>query len=248
MVVARREATVNRPRTLAALVGDMLASPPGQPAAEKARAALEHAMMVMLQDGHQARLDAAIRGIEEPRFTHFRDGALTRWSATLPDGRRLELQSIAGEIVLTSNVVYEPATAATPALPNRRHRLQQQFYERYMAVGQRVYNAKGRVRTTPEDRLILLVGELEADVNNGGFDQYLLNKGRRRARAALEALQGIGARKTARMLEKALRPGVTPEELSALDERFYEVPEDLAVATMRAIARRRGSPRRLLSP
>ncbi len=34
----------------------------------------------------------------------------------------------------------------------------------------------------------LLVGELEADVNNGGFSQYLDNEGRRRARAALAAL------------------------------------------------------------
>jgi len=74
---------------------------------------------------------------------------------------------------------------------------------------------------------------LEADVNNGGFDQYLLNKGRRRARQALAALQSIGARRTAALLEAALEPKATPEELDALDRRFYREPEDLALAMMR---------------
>jgi hypothetical protein len=99
----------------------------------------------------------------------------------------------------------------------RKHCLQQQFYDRYTEVGQRVYRAQHPVRVAPDDRLILLVAELEADVNNGGFDQYLLNKGRRRARAALGALRTIGARKTAGWLEIALRPGVSRAELDALD-------------------------------
>lgn len=82
----------------------------------------------------------------------------------------------------------------------RIHAGQEAFYARYMAVGQKAYRDP-RYRLTPDDRLVLLVGELEADVNNGGFSQYLDNKGRRRARAALAALQKVGARKTARMLE-----------------------------------------------
>ena len=103
-----------------------------------------------------------------------------------------------------------------------------------MTVGQKAYTDSS-YRLTPPDRLLLLIGELEADVNNGGFDQYLGNKGRRRALAALAALLMVGARKTADMLKKAMAPGTSPEERSALDERFYKVPEDLAVLAARRV-------------
>ena len=103
-----------------------------------------------------------------------------------------------------------------------------------MTVGQKAYRDP-RYRLAPADRLVLLIGELEADVNNGGFDQYLTNKGRRRARAALAALRTVGARKTAGMLAKAMAPRATPAQLPALDERFYRVPEDLAVFTARRV-------------
>jgi len=231
-------------KELSSRLAEMLSHAPGSAAAEEARARIEHVMLVLMEAGRQARLDGAVEAIGEPRFTHFRSGALTRWSATLPDGRQLELQSVCGDLIRTSNVVYQTAAqAAAPPPLSRKHHLQQRFYDRFTEVGQRVYGAKRRVRVSPDDRLILLVGELEADVNNGGFDQYLLNKGRRRARAALEALRHIGARKTARMLETALRPDVSRDELAALDARFYDVPEDLAVATMRAIASGPPSPR-----
>jgi hypothetical protein len=64
------------------------------------------------------------------------------------------------------------------------------------------------------------------------------NKGRRRARAAVAALRAVGARKTATMLETALVPDTTPTTLSALDDRFYAVPEDLAMLTARHVGLR----------
>jgi hypothetical protein len=70
--------------------------------------------------------------------------------------------------------------------------------------------------------------ELEADVNNGGFAQYLDNKGRRRAGEALRALRRVGARATARLLEDALRPELPQAARRRLDDRFYEGREDLA--------------------
>jgi hypothetical protein len=101
-----------------------------------------------------------------------------------------------------------------------------------MEVGQKAYRDPS-YRLSALDRRLLLVGELEADVNNGGFSQYLNNKGRRRARSALAALTAIGARKTAAMLEEAMAPGVSEARLSALDDRFYKVTEDLAVLAVR---------------
>jgi hypothetical protein len=73
---------------------------------------------------------------------------------------------------------------------------------------------------------------------NGGFAQYLDNKGRRRAGAALAALHAVGARRTARMLEQALAPRTSATRMSTLDDRFYAVPEDLALLTGRHVGLR----------
>jgi hypothetical protein len=127
------------------------------------------------------------------------------------------------------------------AAQRARHAVQEAFYARYMAAGRVAYGGPGGYqRLMRADRLLLLVGELEADVNNGGFSQYLLNKGRRRARRAVEALDTIGARRTARMLEAALRNAADDTALAKLDERFYEAPEDLAVLATRHLEPRRG--------
>lgn len=40
------------------------------------------------------------------------------------------------------------------------------------------------------------------------------------------------------MLERALAPGMRPAQRSALDDRFYRVPEDLAVFTARRVGLR----------
>ena len=125
-----------------------------------------------------------------------------------------------------------------------RHAIQERFYQRWLDVGQRAYASRARVRLSPPDRLVLLVGELEADVNNGGFDQYLGNQGRRRARLALAALERIGARRTAALLRAALDPAATSRKRDALDRRFYAVPEDLAVLVMRHLAPGRARPGR----
>ena len=158
-----------------------------------------------------------------------------KWREELAARRALEIDVITGQFYRSTHVNYR--VVREPRLTPRQRAtrvLQEAFYSRYTAVGQKAYRDP-RYRLTPPDRLVLLIGELEADVNNGGFDQYLINKGRRRARAALAALRSVGARKTAGMLAKAMAPRATPAELSALDERFYRVPEDLAVFTARHV-------------
>jgi len=147
--------------------------------------------------------------------------------------RTLEISITGGRSYRSTSVRYR-SSAKEQLTPRQRaiQALQQSFYARYMSVGQKAYT-DSRARLTPANRLILLIGELEADVNNGGFDQYLDNKGRRRARAALSALHTVGAHKTARMLEKAMAATTTPAQRSALDAGFHRGPEDLAVLAAR---------------
>jgi hypothetical protein len=170
-------------------------------------------------------LDRRLVLVEKPRF--FR-----KWREELHDGRHaLEITALANRDIRSVHVLYR----SIPKLTTRQHEthaIQQAFYARYLAVGQRAYRDSA-LRLSADDRLLLLVGELEADVNNGGFAQYLSNKGGRRARAALAALRAIGARETARMLERALAPGAAPALWSALDDRFYEESEDLAALAAR---------------
>jgi hypothetical protein len=115
----------------------------------------------------------------------------------------------------------------------RRHEEQEAFYARYEAAGERAYASPPK-RNSPVERTVLLIGELEADVNNGGFNQYLDNKGHRRAGEALNALRRVGASATARLLVAALKPDVSEAALSRLDDRFYDSTEDLAFLASRA--------------
>jgi hypothetical protein len=112
------------------------------------------------------------------------------------------------------------------------------FYARFLSVGDRAYSPGGRSRVSGNDRLVLLIGELQTNVRNRGFAQYLATKGRRRAQSALRALTTVGATKTARLLAEALAPAIPLARLSTLDGRFIQVQEDLPALTMRYMERR----------
>ncbi|WP_082100123.1 DMP19 family protein [Anaeromyxobacter sp. PSR-1] len=102
---------------------------------------------------------------------------------------------------------------------------------------------------SPSEAALLDVWALEAEVNNGGFDQYFFNSSGDRARGALAGLELIGAGKTAAIVRRALavfgRQGPAPSRaarweqmdrwepeveatLDALDTEFYAYPEPLA--------------------
>jgi hypothetical protein len=98
--------------------------------------------------------------------------------------------------------------------------------------------APGDGALAPDDRLVQLVGEFEADVNNGGFGQYLSNKGAARAREALACLSAIGAKRTTRWLTSALEGRRGQDGLARLDQQFCEKAEDLASLAMTYIRRR----------
>jgi hypothetical protein len=167
-------------------------------------------------------------------------GTVRWWRAPLPGKRMIDISVNVNRYFKSTWVRYLTVPDPPRYTPRERkiHAVQEAFYAKYMAAGQKAYGKGRAVRLRADERLALLIGELEADVNNGGFTQYLDNKGRRRALAALRALKQVGARQTAGMLSAAMASGVTERQLSALDDRFYRVPEDLAVYTMRHLERR----------
>ncbi|MBI2072384.1 MAG: DUF4375 domain-containing protein [Gemmatimonadetes bacterium] len=201
--------------------------------------------MRLLAGGGQRGVTRIVRSLAKRGYAFeqsFNQGATRAWRMALDaPPRDLTLQTFSGAGVRATHVLYQarPEVRLTPR-QRTAQRLQESFYQRYIEVGQRAYTTKPTPRLSRDDRLVLLIGELEADVNNGGFEQYLDNKGRRRAREALAALRRAGATKTAGMLATAMAPGATRGVLQRLDRQFYRVPEDLAVLTMRYLERRRG--------
>jgi Domain of unknown function (DUF4375) len=120
-----------------------------------------------------------------------------------------------------------------------------------MALAQ---GANGRIMSAPEEslsapeRVFRRVWTLEAEVNNGGFDQFFLNVAGRHAPETVEALRTIGARAAAGLVAGAIKVLGTDvvwamdsarrealddlgeaarEKLEALDERFCSYPNDL---------------------
>lgn len=102
--------------------------------------------------------------------------------------------------------------------------------------------------TLSRDDVQMLVGELEAEVNNGGFDQFFFNEAGNRVVETIEALEAIGAHKTADIVRRACArfPGGMPpaawfarqevlevvspdsEAFEQEDQEFYAYDEDLA--------------------
>lgn len=223
---------------LKSILTDLVRLRPEAAAAQALKRAAEQRLHQLLRgDGLRAveRLVAALNTGGHHLQLVARAAGTRTWSEEVGGGKhKLDIYVASNRSYHASSLRYADVPKAPTLTPaqQRRDALQKRFYERYMAIGQKAYKDP-RARISPVDRRVLLVGELEADVNNGGFSQYLSNKGPRRARSALEALEMIGARKTAAMLQAALKPGVSEAELGRLDARFYKAPEDIAVLAAR---------------
>jgi len=140
----------------------------------------------------------------------------------------LEIWFTGGDTPVIAAVSYRVGHPWGSAAQKKAAKLQAAFYRRY----QRLASRTGKLGV--DDRLVQLIGEFEADVNNGGFGQYLGNKGDARAREALACLSAIGAKRSARWLAAALKdPG--EKGLARLDQEFYEKAEDLASLAMNHI-------------
>jgi hypothetical protein len=208
--------------------------PPSARAALDLRIAGERELMKTLKRGGLRAITRLVERLNAAghRFEVTQSGAgHCYWGEGL-GSRRFDIHIQANRHLTAVSLWYLAVPKAKPLTPaqERRHELQELFFDRYMDIGQRAYSGR---RISPLERTILLVGEMAADVNNGGFSQYLDNKGRRRAQSALRALEAIGARKTAAMLRQALSPSA---DLDTLTDRFYESREDFALLGARYLS------------
>lgn len=109
---------------------------------------------------------------------------------------------------------------------------------------------------TPEEKTVYIVDSFRAEINNGGFDQYLYNSSGALAGELLSSLSAIGADRTAgifrpmlerlpcpipqdheerdRLLNEALTEDIL-EAFSLCERRFYESPDDLEALLYRYI-------------
>lgn len=103
---------------------------------------------------------------------------------------------------------------------------------------------------TQPERAFLAAFELEAEVNNGGFDQYFFNQSGDHVQDAIDGLEAMGAEATARIVRDAVQrfgPHDPPSDWLArqdallaltdgddevdfddLDRRFYAYEDNLA--------------------
>ncbi len=82
---------------------------------------------------------------------------------------------------------------------------------------------------SPQEKTFVLVWGLEADLNNGGFNQYFFNSHSDHAAVVPDALRAIGAPRTAAIVERALEifPDGAPAERTTRQELLEELdPEN----------------------
>ncbi len=120
--------------------------------------------------------------------------------------------------------------------------------------------AHGVNSLSPAERVFLCVWNLEAEVNNGGFEQFYINSAGDNALETPSALREIGATQTAALAEAAnnvFRPQGPPTDrearaqalarlgatatdaLKALDAKFYEYPDNLEELLRQFVERNR---------
>ena len=217
---------------LALHLDTLLAVPPGTDEATAAQHAIESLLMGALRSGGQSAGEAMVESLSERGHALERLDALPcMWRLRVPSPQVLEIWFTGGAVPVVAAVSYrvgEPWGSRSQRLAAKR---QAAFYARY---------ASARAQAEPlsdDDRLILVVAQVEAELNNGGFGQLLSNVGEQEARDAHAALGLVGARRTARWLAAAF--DADAETRARLDRQFAEKGEDLASLTMRYLSRRR---------
>jgi hypothetical protein len=220
-------------------------SAPGTSKSDRARWDLEHLLMRLLHGGGIRAVERVIGDSRIPvPLTLMRQQGARVWSGRDDNAHAaLRISITDGGLVKSASVTWMLVPPPPPPARTLVHRRQNDFYAQYMAAG-RVAYADPPGRLSRSQKMILNVGDFEADVNNGGFSQFLFNKGRRRALATVRALKRIRAPKTAAMLTAALGHPEDDARLGELDDRFYAAPEDLAVKTMAWLSGGRASRRK----
>jgi len=105
-------------------------------------------------------------------------------------------------------------------------------------IGERVMTDGLDALTDPE-RYYLAISELEAEANNGSFDQFFSNSSGELTRDALDGLKAVGATSMAAIFQRAIdlfpngdvpRDGdlrTQNEQLNDLSQAFTDYPDDL---------------------
>ena len=223
--------------TLAELLRRILSRPPHDPVTwDHDRAAFERGLREAATAGLMPEVERRLEELRAAGFTielvedkgHWRE-----WKVGLDDKRYVaSMTALAYPDMQSAHLIYKAAPKKLRR--TRKDRLQEAFYARYNALWERLGDDPDAAMDD-DDRRVLLVGDFEGDVNNGGFSQYLSNKGRERAALALAALQAIGAKRTARMLQDALEHENDAARLEALTDEFYESYDDVAALTARQL-------------
>ena len=99
---------------------------------------------------------------------------------------------------------------------------------------------------SPEERIIVAIEALEAEVNNGGYAQFFLNSSRKYAPTIVQALVRIGCPITTEITQRAIAAlnlqslsgeaieatmaddEVSEDELNECDDSYYKSREDIA--------------------
>jgi hypothetical protein len=216
---------------LGTLVGRLLALAPGTDAADEERHRIEHLLMTALKRGGRLGGEQLVDSLVAHGYSLERvPGLPSMWRVVIPPPRVLELWFTGGDDPAVAALSYRVGKPWGTKAQKRAARLQAEFYKRYETI------SREGDPLSPADRLIVLVGDLEAEVNNGGFRQYLENKGTERAKEAVASLKVVGAKRTARWLSSALQLE-DDASLDSLDQQFYEKAEDLASLVMAYLAR-----------
>ncbi len=80
-----------------------------------------------------------------------------------------------------------------------------------------------------QDPVVELVSALEAEVNNGGFDQFFLNSAGDDTQETITALERIGALKTAKIVREAAArfpAGSPPQDRTSREEELLKIAPD----------------------
>ncbi len=149
----------------------------------------------------------------------------------------------------STSVLQQPPPPKLTAAQQKTKAQQDRFYAAADAAFAQA-EQRGFSSLDARQQAILLVRNLEAEVNNGGFDQYFFNSAGDHALQTLEVLAGMGATKTARLLRAACAlfprgtPSATrsarqkqlrairktvPQPFEKLDAAFGRTKEDLAL-------------------
>lgn len=206
-------------------VDALLAQTPGSTEATRIQHAIESLLMAELRSTGRQGAEELVESLAKHGMALERLRALPcMWRVAIAPPRILEIWFTGGIKPVIAALSYRiespPGPLTDPATAER----QAAFYKRYEELDPQI------TPSSPRDRLILWIGNLEADLNNGGLGQYIGNKGREVANEVLGMLRVIGAESTAAGLAEALESGA--EQFALFDQRFAESGDDLPSLVM----------------